>query len=116
MLFTGHIFVYIDLATDDYRKVQSTYGVSQIFKACGQIGKLPKNFIEALKSAKVVAPQTYAGNLKLGDNIEIMHGPFAKLIARIVKLDSYNRLKCVFNLLEGKIDMSINAKDVVLVT
>ena len=116
LLFPGYIFVHIDLETDDQRRVHSTYGVSQILKVGGQIGKLPENFIETLQSAKLVAPQTFAGGLKLGENVEILRGPFAGIIARIVKLDSKNRLKCLFNLLEGEIDMFINAEDVVLVT
>ena len=77
---------------------------------------MPENFIEELKSAKLDAPRTYAGDLKPGDNIEIMSGPFAGLIAKIVELDSQNRLKCLFNILEGKINMSIDAEDVVAVT
>ena len=96
LLFPGYIFVHIDLATDDQRKVQSTYGVSQILKVGGQIGTLPKNFIEELKTAKLDAPQIYAGDLKPGDNIEILRGPFAGLIAKLIELDCQNRLKCLF--------------------
>ena len=116
LLFPGYIFVHIDLATDDQRKVQSTYGVSQILKVGGQIGTLPKNFIEELKNAKLDAPQTYAGELKPGDNIEILRGPFAGQIAKLIELDSQNRLKCLFNILEGRMNMSIDTKDVVVVT
>ena len=116
LLFPGYIFVHIDLATDDQRKVQSTYGVSQILKVGGQIGTLPDNFIEVLKTAKLEAPHTYAGDLKPGDNIEIISGPFAGLIFKIVELESQNRLKCLFDVLEGKINMSIDAENIVLVT
>jgi len=115
LLFPGYIFVNIDLSTDDPRKVQSTYGVSQILKVGGQIGTLPKNFIEELKSAKLDVPQTCEVGLKPGDNIEIIRGPFAGLIAKITELDSQNRLKCLFNILQGKINMSMNGKDVVVV-
>ena len=116
LLFPGYIFVHIDLATDDQRKVQSTYGVSQILKVGGQIGTLPENFIEGLKTAKLDAPQTYAGDLKPGDNIEILCGPFAGLIAKLIELDCQNRLKCLFNILEGRMNMYVDDKDVVVVT
>ena len=116
LLFPGYIFVHIDLATDDQRKVQSTYGISQILKVGGKIGKLPKNFIEALKTIKLDAPQTYAGDLKPGNNIEIISGLFTGLITKIIELDSQNRLKCLFNILECKINMYVDAKDVVVVT
>lgn len=116
LLFPGYIFVNIDLSTDDQRKVQSTYGVSQILKVGGQIGKLPDNFVEALKSVKLDEPRTYESDLKPGDNVEIICGPFAGLIAKIYELESTNRVKCLFNLLQGKITMSIDNKDVVLLT
>ena len=112
LLFPGYGFVHIDLANDDQRRVQSTYGISKILKVGGQIGKLPENFIEEIKSAKLTAPKNYAGGLKPGDNVEIMCGPFSGRIAKIVKLDQQSRLKCLFNLLEGKINISINAENV----
>lgn len=115
LLFPGYIFVHIDLSTDDQRKVQSTYGISHILKVGRQIGTLPKNFIEELKTAKVNVPETGAGALKPGDNIEIINGPFAGLIAKISKLNSQGRLKCLFNILEGKINVSIDAKDVMVI-
>lgn len=114
LLFPGYIFVHIDLKTDDQRRVQSTYGISRILKVGGQIGKLPENFIEALKSENLVTPQTYTEGLKIEDNVEIIRGPFAGRVARIVKLDSQSRLKCMFNLLEGEINMSIDAENVLV--
>lgn len=62
----------------------------------------------------LAVPQNYAGDIKLGDNIEVMCGPFAGLIVRFVKLDFQNRLRSLFNLIEGKIDMTIDAEDVAL--
>lgn len=116
LLFPGYIFVHINPTTGDTRKVQSTYGVSQILKVGGQIGRLPENFIEALKAPSRDAHPICAGDVKPGDNIEIMHGPFAGLIAEIVELDSASRVKCLFNLMEGKINLSIASEDFVLVT
>ena len=116
LLFPGYIFVHINLATEDQRKVQSTYGISKILKVGGQIAKLPEDFVEALKSTKLDASRTYEHDLKPGDNVEIMRGPFTGLIAKIDELESSNRVKCLFNLLEGKITMSIENKDIVFLT
>tara|TARA_E500000178_G_C16860045_1_gene679280 strand:+ start:462 stop:686 length:225 start_codon:yes stop_codon:yes gene_type:complete len=48
--------------------------------------------------------------------IEIISGPFAGLIGKIGELDSQNRVKWLFNILEGEVKKSIDAKNVALVT
>lgn len=48
--------------------------------------------------------------------LKLCMGLFAGLIAEIVELDSASRVKCLFNLMEGKINLSIASEDFVLVT
>ena len=116
LLFPGYIFVHINLATDDEQKVQSTWGVSRILKVGGRIARLPDDFVKALKCTKLDTTRTYGHDLKPGDNVEIMRGPFAGLIAKIDEMESANRVKCLFNLIEGKISVSIHNKDIVFLT
>ena len=115
LFFPGYIFVHIDLNSDDCRKVNSTYGISHIVKVRDQIGRIPDEFIETINSTFEGVNDLCISALKPGDNVEIVRGPFAGLIAEIIRTDSASRLKCLFSLLEGKVGVSINSEDVILV-
>lgn len=115
LLFPGYMFVNIDLTSDDLRKVNSTYGISHVVKVGGQIGKVPDQFIDALKSADKQVRSASKSALQSGDKVEVVHGPFAGLIAEVIRAEAEGRLRVLFDLLENKIKGSVSLNDVVLV-
>jgi len=114
LFFPGYIFVHIDTTTDDARKVRSTYGVSNIVRVGDRIGALPDTFIEAIRSRTHEMHYQASVDLTPGQKVEIARGPFAGLVADLIQVDANQRVKCLFDLISGKVSVSLDANDLIL--
>jgi transcriptional antiterminator RfaH len=114
LFFPGYIFVHIDTTTDDARKVRSTYGVSNIVRVGDNIGALPDAFIEAMRNSTHEMHNQASVDLTPGQKVEIVSGPFAGLVAELIKVDANQRVKCLFGLISGKVSVSLAANDLIL--
>ena len=115
LFFPGYIFVQIDTATDDAQKVRSTYGVSNIVRVGDRIGALPDAFIEAMRNSTHEIHNQASLDLTLGHKVEIARGPFAGLVAELIRIDANHRVKCLFDLISGKVSVLHAAEDLILV-
>jgi len=115
LFYPGYIFVHIDITTDDARKVRSTYGVSNIVRVGGRIGALPDAFIEAMRNCTQEIHNQASVDLIPGQKVEIARGPFAGLVAELISIDANHRVKCLFDLISGKVSVSLAPEDLILV-
>jgi len=115
LFFPGYIFVHIDTTTDDARKVRSTYGVSNIVRVGDRIGALPDAFIEVMRNSTHEMHNQASVDLTPGQKVEIARGPFAGLVAELIRVDANQRVKCLFDLISGKVSVSLAAEDLILV-
>ena len=114
LFFPGYIFVHIDTTTDDARTVRSTYGISNIVRVGDRIGALPDAFIEEMRSRMHEMHNQASVDLAPGQKVEIARGPFAGLVADLIQVDANQRVKCLFDLISGKVSVSIAANDLIL--
>ncbi len=113
-LFSGYIFVAIDPEVFTWRTVNSTYGVSHVVTFGSQEPPhLPEELISGLKvrcnEENFLLPPS---DLKIGEKIKIIAGPFTDYIATVETLPSETRLGILFDCLGNKIPAEIGIGNV----
>lgn len=115
LFFPGYIFVQINEDADDVRKVSSTYGVSNMVKVGNRLGSVPDAFIDGLKTINDDNKIGSTKNLKTGQKIEIVGGAFSGLAAELIRVDSATRVRCLFDLINGKVSASVLIDDLITI-
>ena len=92
-LFPSYMFVYLDDDGSDWRKVNSTIGVSRLVSSKSTPEAIPLHFISNLMlrcdaKGKLLTPKT----LNSGDNVEVLTGPFENFVATIETIDEQQRV------------------------
>ena len=105
----------IEAESDDARNVNSTYGVSTIVRIWSRIGVVPDAFINAIQDSSSFESGHRKEALLPGWKVEIVKGPFAGLIGELTRVDSAKRVKCLFDLISGKISASVLTEDLIAV-
>lgn len=100
-LFANYIFIGVDPAEMRWSAINSTYGVSRLvsFEA-GRPAVVRDTLIEALRvrcdeDGCVAGPD----DLRVGEQVKILSGPFADLVGRVDRLDSRDRVRILLDLL-----------------
>ena len=114
LFFPGYIFVQVNASTDDARRVRSTYGVSSIVRVGDRIGAMPDAFIEEMRSRTHEMHNQASVDFAPGQKVEIARGPFAGLVAELVREDANQRIKCLFDLISRKVSASLAVDDLIL--
>ena len=116
-LFANYVFVRAPLDKSAWRPILSTYGVRQLVRFGEQMPSLDSRFIDALRAREVdgavVKP---ASPYQVGEDISISGGPFDGLVARIVQIESNDRLTILMDLLGQSIRGRIHAHQVRKIT
>ena len=115
LLFPGYMFVQIDTANEDARKLHSTYGVSSIVRVGNCIGALPDDFIEAMRNNTHEIHNKACIDLTPRQKVEITRGPFAGIVGELIRLDTSQRVKCLFELMSGKVSISLDKDHLVVI-
>ena len=116
LLFPGYIFVQIQAESDDARKLNSTYGISTIVRIGSRIGEIPDAFIHTIQNSSSFENSHSKEALLAGQKVELVKGPFAGLIGVLTRIDSTLRVKCLFDLISGKICASVLTEDIIAIT
>ncbi len=108
-LFPGYIFV--EVAPDQrWQSIQSTFGVRALIQSGPDIAQLDAKFIEGLKAREidgaVIRPQD---PYKIGETVSFTSGPFAGLIARILEIESQDRIVLLLDLLNQPVKVQAAA-------
>lgn len=80
-----------------------------------RIGALPNAFIEAMRSSTHEIHNQASVDLTPRQKVEIARGPFAGLVAELIRADDKQRVKCLFDLIFGKVSVLLAAEDLILV-
>ncbi len=108
-LFPSYIFVQIDIEISRWRSINSTIGVSRIVSFGQKPAQVGDHFITALKAAEKENGlfETYDDVLQPGQSVEILKGPMAGTVARLLRLEAGNRvtvlLKMLGNFVRGQV-------------
>ena len=100
-LFPGYLFINFDLETAKWRKINGTIGVQNIV-SFGLVPSVVDNeFITVLKASESLDGFIDTGNdnLKPGQDVEIISGPMAGQIGKLLSLDTSNRVTVLIQML-----------------
>ena len=114
-LFPGYLFINLDLETARWRAINGTVGVKNIV-SCGRTPSVvDSEFITALKASESFDGFVDASNdsLKPGQKVEILSGPMAGHIGKLLSLDAGNRVTVLLQMLGHFVRGQIGRKAVV---
>lgn len=109
-LFARYLFVALDPALDRWRAILGTFGVCDLVRRGETPSPVPAGIVEALQtgdSARAFDEVDPAAGLRLGDNVRILAGPFADLIARFQALADVDRIVVLLDLLGREVRVKI---------
>jgi transcriptional antiterminator RfaH len=112
-LFPRYLFVRFDMATQRWRSVYSTFGVSQLVSNGGDPAPVAHDVISLLK-----AREDESGFIKMdcrprfsiGDKLRMLEGAFAGNLGLFDGLGNNDRVAILLNLLGRKVRVSIDAE------
>jgi transcription elongation factor/antiterminator RfaH len=116
-LFSGYLFVRIDLSKDSTLQVLKAPGVVSFVR--NQTGPLPipERQIEDIRTVLAVGPrlsQQYVP-LKMGDRVRVVRGPLVGVEGILVRANSESRLLISIDMICQSITVSVSPDDVELV-
>jgi transcriptional antiterminator RfaH len=117
-LFPRYLFVAIDLATQRWRAIQSTLGVSHLVCRSGKPASVEDQVIDALK-----AREDEGGFIKLvrrsalspGDKVRFVEGAFADSFALVEGVNDHDRVAILLDLLGRQVRVLVGQDLVVAV-
>ena len=112
-LFPGYMFVKFDTARNAWRKVNSTLGVARIVSLGGTPTPVPNEivngFISRCDGEGILRPTQ---GFEVGQDVEVLRGPFANLVAKAEEISSDQRVWILIDLLGQSSRISL-AKDAI---
>jgi transcription elongation factor/antiterminator RfaH len=114
-LFPGYLFINFDLEAARWRTINGTIGVKNIVSFGRTPSVVDSEFITALKASESLDGFVDTGNdnLKPDQDVEILSGPMAGQIGKLLSLDAGNRVTVLLQMLGHFVRGQISRKVVV---
>lgn len=114
-LFPGYLFVELEENGRDWREVNWTPGCMGFVKFANRPSPVNPRFAEHF-----ISGQNFDGigifqeNLKIGDRVQAVGGPFDRLIGEVIEMSDTERVKVLMNALNRKIETTLPKSTVVI--
>jgi transcriptional antiterminator RfaH len=97
------MFVRLDLSVEPWRPIISTLGVSALVRGLDRPKPVPVGVVEALLAARNAKGLIdFRHEVKVGDRVRIMSGPFFNLVGQLERLDDRGRVEVLISILGGE--------------
>ena len=110
-LFPGYVFIILDLSRDRWRTVNSTFGVASLIMGVEQPIPVPHGVVEAIMTQDFGVVRS-DDNLKIGQQVRILSGPFAEALCRLVHLDDKGRVRVLLELMGTEVTAKLDRAQV----
>ena len=108
VLFPGYLFVQLGETSVSATSVRSTRGVSHFVTTAGAPIKVPESLIDQLRERVAVNADVVASSLpKVGEEMEIIEGPFRGLNAVFSQPDGNSRALVLVTMLNQQVKASL---------
>ena len=112
--FPGYMFVFLDLERDRWRAVNGTMGVRTLIIQGEKPLPCPVGLVEKLQAFSdengIFNP---VFDLKMGDSVRIVSGPFADAVGSLARLDGAGRVRVLLQMMRSEIPVIVDAWAVV---
>ncbi len=110
-VFSGYLFVILDLARDQWRSVNGTFGVARIVTFDGRPSPVPAGLVEAmLERTGPDGEMNLTQNLVQGQAVRILEGPFAQLVGTLDQLDAGGKVRVLLEIMGGVIPVLLTSR------
>jgi transcription elongation factor/antiterminator RfaH len=107
-LFPRYIFVILDRTKDRWRSINGTIGVDRLLTYGGEPEPVPPGVVETLiTAADPEGNVQFHFNLKEGQAIKVIAGPFADLVGQLERLDDNGRVRVLLELMGGSVRVEL---------
>ena len=107
-LFPRYIFVVLDRTRDRWRSVNGTLGVDRLLMYGGEPQPVPHGVVESLVAAADGEGNVrFDFNLKQGDAVKVIAGPFAEFVGQLQQLDENGRVRVLLEILGGRVSVAL---------
>ena len=114
-LFPGYMFIKFDRADSEWHKINNTYGVSHLITFNTILKSIPTSFVDHLmKQYDLSGKLIPIKNLKNGDQVTVLKGPFAKFIATVEKYETNQRIWILMDLMGRKTKIKTSSDNLTL--
>ena len=118
--FPGYLFVQFDIEFDQWRAINSSVGVIRLVSFTSSPSILDNKFIETLKACEnnegiIQSDHRCPDNLSVGDSVEILNGPMAGVVGKLLRMDTANRVTVLLELLGNLVHSQIARKNIMSV-
>lgn len=111
-LFPSYSFVYLTLRDEPWRLINGTYGVVRLIMANEMPIPVPVGVVEEIRARLDERGLVRLdGGLSVGQQVEVVNGPFARLMGELVRLDAKGRVQVLLDLLGGKMPVVMDRMD-----
>lgn len=110
--FPRYLFVVLDLTRDQWRCVNSTFGVASLVMCGNDPCPVPTGVVEAMvASADRCGVLQLGHKFKIGESVRLAAGPFAEQLAVIDRLDDSGRIRVLLHLLGRQVRVLTDGKN-----
>lgn len=111
-LFPSYSFVKLNLQDEPWRSINGTYGVVRLIMANELPIPVPRGVIEQINAhVDERGLIRLDSGLSVGQQVEIVNGPFARLMGELVRLDAKGRVQVLLDVLGGKMPVLMDRMD-----
>lgn len=106
--FPSYVFVRLDLASERWRSINGTIGVSRLVSFGGQPSAMPQGLVERFQSlCSDDGELGFDEELREGDRVRIMGGPFDTMCGELISAEPGRRVSILLELLSGATRVSL---------
>ena len=114
-LFPGYLFIALDPDHQQWRSIRSTIGIHSLIGHGDRPSLLANGFVESLKARENDGVVTGAAfDLRKGQSVRLLGGPFDGLAATITDYDQNDRVTLLLNMLNRKVRATVPLDSVVI--
>ena len=102
-LFPGYIFVSFEADNFKWYSINNTFGVKKLIAFENKPKRISSGFVHSLKSrCDEEGKLMEMSNIKIGNKIRVLHGPFTEIIGEIENIKPENRITILLDMLGQK--------------
>lgn len=107
-VFPGYLFVTLDLQRDRWRSINGTYGAAGLIMGAELPLSVPRGVVETLLDyVDESGVCRFDRDLVEGQSVQVIAGPFANAIGRLVRLDGNGRVRVLLDIMGGEVPANL---------
>lgn len=112
--FPRYLFVVLNLAVDQWRKVNSTFGVTSLIMAGERPRPVPPGVVEAMVAATDSnGLLSFERDLTIGEQVRLLAGPFADRLGMLDRLNDNGRVRVLLDIMGGSVPVHLSRAHVI---